>query len=242
MIEEEKSALEFYYIEESIEERFDSSLTERLNTTEDTDDDDDFEEWQWYNVYTMPNRYTEFVLPNQETTDDTYVEESGYADGNEYLITTSLIAPNSNVDTDRSDECKYFDEHEIFDRVYDIALNDERKDYYEWPRFVYEFDAVDPTDFYINEDGIPSVRIYGEEDVFYPTQSYMEEYDFIYDEEFHPFDPGIIIKDSITFNPAFIDGHAGEYEIRAQGDASEKVFLRAFYEPGYTHPQTSPCP
>ncbi len=84
--------------------------------------------------------------------------------------------------------------------------------------------------------GIPSVRIYGEEEAVYPTQSYYGSNDFIYPLEYDPFDPGVIEKDSITFNPAFIDGHAGEYEIRAQGDASEKIFLRAFYEPGYTHP------
>jgi chitodextrinase len=234
ILDGKKDALEFYYIAEDIEERFESSLMERLNT-------DETEEWYWYNVYTLPNRYTEFILPNQETTEDYYDDDIyGYtskADGNEYLITSSLIAPNSHVDTDRSDSCKDYDEHEIFDRVNEIALAGERGDYYKMPRFVFEFDASNHIDFFINEGTMePSVRIYGEENFYYPTQSYTGPDDFVYDLEEDPFDPGIIKKDSITFNPAFIDGHGGVYEIQAQGDASEKIFLRAFYEPGYTHP------
>jgi len=80
----------------------------------------------------------------------------------------------------------------------------------------------------------PLLRVYGEESAVYPTHSYYGENDFIYPIESDPFDPGVIEKDSITFNPAFLHGHE-EYEIKAQGDASEKVFLRAFYEPRYTH-------
>ena len=241
ILDDKKAALEFYYIEEDIEERFESSLMERLNTEMD---DIENEEWYWYNVYTQPNRYTEFILPDQETTSDYYDPDDlqgfpySYADGYEYLITSSLIAPNSEVDTDRSDSCKDYDEHEIFDRVQDIALGDERIDYYEMPRFVFEFDAYNPIDFFINDEGTqePSVRIYGEEYFNYPTQSYTGADDFVYAEEEDPFDPGVIMKDSITFNSAFIYGHGGLYDIKAQGDASEKVFLRAFYEPGYTHP------
>jgi PKD repeat protein len=223
LLSDEKDPLEFYYVDETIEERFDSSLTERLKT-----DEQGMEDWEWYNVYTKPNQYTEFVLPDQETDME--------SDGNEYLITTSYIAPNSEVDTDRDDICKSYDEHEIFDRVREIALDNERAQYYEMPRFVYEYDASNPIDFYINEGtNEPSVRIYGEPYFKYPTQSYTDADDFIYELEYYPFDPGVILKDSITFNSAFIDGHGGEYEIKAQGDASEKIFLRAFYEPQYGH-------
>ncbi len=227
-----KDPLVIKYIDETIEDRFSSSLLERLNTDRDED-----EEWYWYNVYTKPNRYTEFVLPDQEKPTENYPNSLAKADGFEYLVTTSLIAPNSKVDLDRSDRCKDYDEHEIFDRVLEIARFRERAEYYEMPRFVFEFDAYDDTDFFINEGTAePSVRLYGEQDFVYPTQSYTGADDFVYDREYYPFDPGVIKKDSITFNSAFIDGHAGVYEIKAQGDASEKMFLRAFYEPGYTHP------
>jgi len=247
MLNNIKNALEFYYVDETIEHRFDTSLAERLDTNMNG-----VESWLWYNVHTLPNRYTEFVLPNQEIPCEPYYDASYpswypkhiKADGTEYLITTSLIAPNSNVDHYRTDTCKTFDEHEIYDRVSEIALDGERSTYWGMPRFVYGYDAFNPIDFYVNE-GInePSVRIYGEDIVhynecnpIYPTQSGTGTYDFVYNDESDPFDPGVIVKDSITFNPAFIDGHGGVYDIQAQGDASEKVFLRTFYEPGYTHP------
>ncbi|MCJ7571397.1 MAG: hypothetical protein MUO82_05930, partial [Candidatus Thermoplasmatota archaeon] len=119
-----KEPLEFYYIAEDVEGRFDSSLAERVETIGVN------EYWYWYNVYTQPNHYTEFILPDQETTSDYYDaddlnwQRASYytADGNEYLITTSFIAPNSIVNIDRSNECKTYDEHEIFDRVVTIAL------------------------------------------------------------------------------------------------------------------------
>jgi len=238
ILDEMKDPLEFRYIDETVEGRFESSLAERLHTGEN-------EEWYWYNVFTKPNHYTEFVLPDQETKDDYYDTEDSNrqsytyskADGNEYLITSSFIAPNSDVDLERSDRCKSKEEHEIFDRVAEIALNGEREEYYEMPRFVFEFDAYNHIDFFINEEtNEPSVRIYGEECFDYPTQSYTGEEDFVYEKESDAFDPGVIKKDSITFNPAFIDGEEGTYQIKAQGDASEKIFLRVFYEPGYTHP------
>jgi len=232
LLDGKKDALDIRYIDETIEERFESSLLERLNT-----DEEENEDWYWYNVYTKPNRYTEFLLPDQETPNENYPNSGAKADGYEYIITTSLIAPNSEVDTDPSDRCKDYYEHEIFDTVYDIALDDERAMYYKEPRFVFEYDAYNEIDFFINEKNPrPSVRIYGEENFVYPTQSFTGAEDFIYDEESDPFDPGVIKKDSITFNPAFIDGEGGVYEIEAQGDASEKIFLRAFYEPEYTHP------
>ena len=242
ILENEKDPLEIIYIDEAIEERFESSLMERLNT-----DDKDVESWYWYNVYTKPNRFTEFILPNQEIPGEPYEPIEGYylgyrADGNEYLITTSFIAPNSEVSTDRCDNCKDFDEHEIFDRVLDIARNGERADYYEMPRFVFEFDAYNCDDFFVNEQPTeisPSVRIYGEQEFEYPTQSWTGVDDFIYEQEEDPFDPGVVKKDSITFNSALWYGHEeppfGHEGIWAQGDASEKIFLRAFYEPGYTH-------
>lgn len=240
ILENKRDPLEIIYIDEAIEERFESSLMERLNT-----DDEDIESWYWYNVYTKPNRFTEFILPDQEMFMDSYEDIEDYylgycADGNEYLITTSFIAPNSRVSTYRCDNCKKnYDEHEILDRVLDIARNGERADYYEMPRFVFEFDADNCDDFFVNEQPQePSVRIYGEQEFEYPTQSWTGANDFIYRQEEDPFDPGVIKKDSITFNSALWYGHEEPpfgYEIKAQGNAGEKIFLRAFYEPYYTH-------
>ena len=70
----------------------------------------------------------------------------------------------------------------------------------------------------------------------YPTHTSTGENDFIYGGENDPFDQDVVPINTVTFDPAVLDGHGGVYEIQAQGDASEKIFLRAFYEPGYTHP------
>ncbi len=239
LIDGMKAPLEFFWIDETTEERFDSSLTERLYTCPDYED----EYWMWNNVHTKPWQYTEFVLPDQEQPTDMYVLKDipGWypyttADGNEYLITESYIANNSDVSIYRGDDPKAYWEHEIYDRVATIALQKERYEYYQMPRMVYEYDAANPEDLYINEyNGNPTVRIYGETDAVYPTHSYYGTQDFVYPEEWYPFYPGTITKDAITFNPAFYDGHDGPYQIKAQGDASEKVYLRAFYEPGYYH-------
>jgi len=109
--------------------------------------------------------------------------------------------------------------------------------------------ASNDEDMYILPSG--ELRVYGECDAIYPTQSYRGVDDFIYPNYVDPFDPGVIAKDSVTFNPAFIDleyyepyiynytakSYDWEYEtIRVNGgDSSEKVFFRMFYEPCYQH-------
>mgnify|MGYP006285909649 CR=1 FL=1 len=224
-------ALDFYYVDEYYEERFNSTLAERLNTEGDS------EFWEWYNVYTKPNRYTEFILPDAEKTNQEYYSmdphstDYSYADGNEYFVTTSFYGPNSEVDTDRDGCCKTYDEHEIYDRSHE--LTNVRTDM-EQPRVAFEFDAMESKDLYVNEyNDDATVRIYGEDTsdgAFYPTHSWSGSQDDFYKDETDPFDPGVIEKDSITFNPAFL-GH----EYGMTGDVSEKVFLRTFYEPGYHH-------
>lgn len=237
-----KDALEFFYIDETIEPRFDSSLAERLNTDEYGE-----EEWLWYNIRTRPNQYTEFILPDQEIPGESYDDDCvpyyydyDTADGFEYLITSSFIAPNSEVDQDRGDQCKSLEEHEIFHvafKLQDYYYEDKMPNYAYEPRLAFEFDAMDGTDLYINDyQDDATVRIYGEECANYPTHSwwkYNPELDFIYWDETQPFDPGVIEKDSITFNPVYMDGEI--YGIYAKGDASEKIFLRAFYEPAFYH-------
>ena len=90
-------------------------------------------------------------------------------------------------------------------------------------------------------DDLPLLRIYGEENAIYPTQSYTGVLDFVYSSLADPFDPGAITKDSITFNPAYLDREYMEAEridtdITIDGENSdEKVFLRLFYEPEYGH-------
>jgi hypothetical protein len=60
IIQGEKPALEFYYIDEDIEERFNSSLAERHYIRKDG-----VQIWNWWNIYTKPYNYTELVLPDQ---------------------------------------------------------------------------------------------------------------------------------------------------------------------------------
>ncbi|MCK4574907.1 hypothetical protein KAU34_00710, partial [candidate division WOR-3 bacterium] len=78
-------------------------------------------------------------------------------------------------------------------------------------------------------------------DAGYPTHS-GQATDYVYPSENDPFDPGIISKDSITFNPAYVSpryphAEAEDDAITIDGaDAGEKVFYRLFYEPGYYHP------
>ena len=226
-------ALEFHYINEDIEDRFDSSLAERHARK------DGVELWNWWSIFTKPYHYVELVLPNDE-------DGRGH-DGYEYLITTSFIAPNSE-EAEREELCKSSVEvHDIIDRAADIAvIDDDRRDaYLGMPRMVFEYNAVDTEDLFVNDDGMgnATVRVYGEAGAIYPTQSMTGATDFIYPAAVDPFDPGVIAKDSVTFNPAYIDD---EYEnglswwednIIVDGEnGDEKVFLRLFYEPGYEHP------
>jgi hypothetical protein len=267
LLEEMVGPLDFWWVSEEIEERFNSSLTERLRTdwfipgrATDIPPEIPEENWYWWNVYTMPNAYTEFYLPDQEMVGDNYnlndiplwyedMFNYDVVDGNEYLITESYIAPNCEADMCRDDLCKTEYEHEILDRCWELITEYKQYDssydkfgqYYKWPRMIYEHDAVDGSDLYINEYECQcdesydaTVRIYGEEDYFYPTHSYSGEYDDFYKSETDPFNPGIIAKDSITFNAAWLDH---DYGVNAQGNAAEKVFLRAFYEPEYDHPR-----
>ena len=263
-----KDKLEIKYIDETYEPRFNSSLAEILNTTYDGSY---HESWAWMNVYTKPNRYTEFVFIDQELPGEPYSNQwadgiPGWynpymgADGNEYFYTSSFLANNS----DGEPLCQLCDigeyrachEHNIVDTVWEITrhTNGERHIFYNDSRLVMEFDAANCEDLYVNDDGAnPTVRIYGEEDYTYPTNSWAQDEtewdnfqqscsdwsymqgDFVYPHHALPFYPGVIPKDSITFNAAILE----DSEIYAGGDDTEKVFLRMFYEPGYYHGEDS---
>jgi hypothetical protein len=256
LLDEEKEALDIKYIIEDGEPRFDSSLAELLMV-------DDEQYFTWANVYSKPYRFTEFVLPDQELPGEDYEELyegddacNNNADGNEYLLTSSFIAPNSEVDLSRWDITKASTDHEIFDRSMHLSPNFIMDPFYEQPRLVFEYDAHNDIDLYVNENSpYPSIRLYGEDEWLYPTQSWssdnsewgdlihMDNFnwdylmdDFVYPHHLLPFYPGTIQKDSLTFNPAFLDmAYKGEEITVSGGDASEKVFLRMFYEPGYYH-------
>ena len=100
--------------------------------------------------------------------------------------------------------------------------------------------ATDPVKSYNPDcdDEEATLRVYGEEEAAYPTQSYTESRDFIYLDLIDPFDPGVLSKDSVTFNPAIFGMDYNGEQIKVNGiNSREKVFLRLFYEPEYYHPQ-----
>ena len=233
ILEDEKGPLDYCYNKESTELRFDSSLAERLYVESDGD-----QIWNWWSVFTKPYMYTELVLPNDETTDDEYEADDlppcapdtvDDVDGSEYLVTTSYIAPNSEA-SERTVICKSeYTVHDIVDR------------YSGTPRMVFEYDAQSNDDLFINEDNsVPSVRLYGEADALYPTHSMTGSQDFVYPDYYDPFDPGVVVKDSITFNSAYLENSYDDEEITVDGqDGDENIFFRVFYEPEYAHPVDS---
>jgi hypothetical protein len=83
IIQERMLPLQFYYWREGWEPRFDTSLAERFWYIRGS------QSWRWWSIYTKPYKYTEFILPNQETTRNTYRNLPFNCDGKEYLITTS---------------------------------------------------------------------------------------------------------------------------------------------------------
>jgi len=88
-------ALNLYYVEETKEERFDTSICEILNkTVVSADATGLIEAWNWTNIETMPWFYTEMYYPTA-TVD---YKISGYPNTNlDYLLTSSFIAPNSGI-------------------------------------------------------------------------------------------------------------------------------------------------
>ena len=100
------------------------------------------------------------------------------------------------------------------------------------PATVAKYNPTIPPETEVNS----SIRIYGD---VQPQGNAPERYD----DWTQPFDPTIIPKDSITFNPAMLDRDFGVVVNGA--NAREKIFLRAWYEPcgkywgyrkNYTHP------
>ncbi|WP_321428842.1 dockerin type I domain-containing protein [uncultured Methanolobus sp.] len=70
-------ALEIYFVDESMEERFDTNLLEIL-------DEGKTEQWQWLDILTKPYQYKEFVYPALPDVDDSYAD---------FILTSSFEAP-----------------------------------------------------------------------------------------------------------------------------------------------------
>lgn len=87
---EDVPALEIYFTGKDIEPRFHTNLLELLKEPKLDGrcwpPQDPMESWKWLHIRTMPEFYKEFVYPDVPNVAD------GYGD---YLVTSSLVAPNS---------------------------------------------------------------------------------------------------------------------------------------------------
>lgn len=163
------------------------------------------ESWTKLDIQSLPDLYTEFVLP--ELPDIKAAEDRDlYGD---YLITTSLIAPQAEGDLP----------HKRVAFSYDPDP---------------EHGGIDD-DIYVNyKDEIKSgtIRVYGHGNastIGIRNECNIEQYTNW--EE--PFNPTSIRKDSITFNAAILP-YSTEYPMHAQGeDCDLKEYLRVWYVPEY---------
>ena len=228
VIPDEVDPLNMTYIAEDVEKRYSTNLLEKLNETlgglENVSDigfDDQWgtnaslnrnesvkEDWTKFDVQTLPDQYTEFVLPPRPD----YYNISGrnwpVNLSGDYLITTSLIAPQATGDLYDHKEgtiTGYPTEHRV--------------------AFSYDpRDGEDDIDIYVNyntANDVNTVRIYGNET--------SNPYD-IYEHWEQPFNPTVIRKDSITFDAAILR-FSPEYSMTAQNENCDmKTYLRVWYD------------
>ncbi|MBN1455776.1 MAG: hypothetical protein JW945_05970 [Methanomicrobia archaeon] len=122
---EDYPALGVYYINEAIEPRYSTNLLEVL-TESITGTAPIVESWTKYDIITRPDQYTVFVLPGDETRWNFGTESWDDDLYNEYLITTSFLAPNA-VESD----------------LMDLS--------WPWARAAFVFDVFNTQGIYINE-------------------------------------------------------------------------------------------
>jgi PKD repeat protein len=216
----EVPALEFVYLEETYEPRFTTDLYEIL---EEVVESPASETWTSFDIYTRPNLYTAFELPPLPDVQTPYWNKTG-----DYLLTSSFLAPNS---INRSDINRTPPGIPRLAFAYDVE---------------YEQDVLGEAlmggalDIYVNEYADQAtVRIYGEDDKG-PAEEYLDDGRYIYEDYQAPFDPGVLQKDSITFNPAIVQWDGVMYPMSADSvDIDVKKYLRMWYEPDheYTKPQ-----
>jgi hypothetical protein len=214
--------LQVVYIDETEEPRYSTDLLEILNETLYYNKEP-YENWTKFDIQTLPDRYTEFVLPELPDVETPYWSKTG-----DYLVTTSLLAPNS-----ETTDTNFIDPTENLPRVafaYDV-------DYEETPYLDRVEWLGNGLDIYVNMWGSSSsIRIYGETDcgpvIGYDTRGRALPYPYWQD----PFDPTTLEKDSITFNPIIWEWDGNEYPMSADSiDIDEKIFLRTWYEPEHKY-------
>ena len=203
---EDVNKTEIYYIYETVEQRYSTNLLEKLNEVKGTADCPVYENWTKFDIQSLPDQYTEFVLP--EIPDYYELSLPGYGKwpvnlSGDYLITTSFIAPQANGTIEGWNR--------NFTRVafsYDTAK------------------GMDGIDIYVNYNYTNknnTVRIYGDTPNAPDNYTHWEQ----------PFNPTVIRKDSITFDAAILR-FSPEYSMSAQNENCDlKTYLRVWYEPQY---------
>ena len=210
-----------YYVSETEERRLSTNLLEKLNES-GIGTSQHAEDWTKLDVQTLPDQYTEFALPaipdlnvsnyasvSGGMTNTTYQELHG-----DYLITTSLIAPNNRGGNFPNDRVAF---------AYDLVDGEDGKDLY----VNADVNKSNPGDLSQNV----TVRIYGDVGVTTApwTYTHWEQ----------PFNPTVIRKDSITFDAAKLEW-SPEFPMYAQDEnAALKQYLRAWYEPCYNFSKPS---
>jgi len=224
-------ALMIYYTEETIDKRFSTNLLEKLE--QKVVGDGLKEVWYKFDIQTLPDLYTEIVLPPQkDLVVGFYANQVNYTIRlpGDYLVKTSLIANNSIQWRENTkgamggniDNVSFW-----FDEQSGPILEIKNVDTGSTVNIING--SNDGVDIYVNADPYDrtknvTVRIYG--DVAPARAAKYPGWDS-YDEVFNP---AAIKKDSITFDPAII-----RWDNMSAGsvDAYEKVYYRVFYEPCY---------
>ncbi|MCK4527695.1 hypothetical protein KAW18_10015 [candidate division WOR-3 bacterium] len=216
---------EVYYVDEDIEKRLSTNLLEKLNEVGVGSEEGIYENWTKFDIQTWPDRYTQFVLPEMPditlTTYDSdsqeYFRQTLYGD---YLITTSLVAPQATGD--------FPNQRVAF--TYSLNRSGYKMEYTLGNGGTFNAGAEliigGGIDLYVNEEILnkttgtttnKTVRVYGAEDWVAPEH---------WDHWEKPFNPTWIRKDSITFDAAMV----GEGSAQSN-DTNTKVYKRLWYEP-----------
>lgn len=211
--------LQVVYLDEEAEPRYSTDLLEILNETLHIDVEAPDENWTKFDIQTLPDQYTEFVLPELPDVATPYVTKPG-----DYLLTSSFLAPNAQGNSDLNRSSVNGIPRVAF--AYDVD---------------YEDGVGDGLDLYVNMWGSSSsIRIYGEDNLGplpgYGAGGIANRYTHWQD----PFDPTVLRKDSIAFNPTIVEWDGNKYPMSAQSeDIDVKTFLRMWYEPCHNYSKTS---
>ncbi|KAF5432520.1 hypothetical protein C5S36_08355 [Candidatus Methanophagaceae archaeon] len=211
--------LELTYIAGEVEGRYSTNLLEKLR--EDWEVGGPItESWTNFDIQSLPDQYTEFVLP---ALPDYYTlpiaGEWPIALDGDYLITTSLIAPQATGDL-----------HDNKRGTIPGDPNEQRVAFSYDPK-----DGEDGNDFYVYYDEelkMGTLNIYGNgsDSTFGITNSCNIEQ---YESWEEPFDPTAIRTASITFDAAILQ-YSPEYPMKAQNESVDmKEYLRVWYVPEY---------